>query len=66
MLVSESGAATRTILIWVTYAATEAVVTSRPDLLQTAISGLVFLLQLGSVLMSMAQVTTRGQKNHTW
>lgn len=47
------------MLIWVTCAVIGTMVMSRPELVLSAISGSVFLLKLGSVLMiSMARVTT--------
>lgn len=52
MLVSEGDAATGNILIWVASAATRAM--SRSKLLLRFMFGSVVLLQLGSVLMSMA------------
>lgn len=61
MLVSEDLAATGTLLIWVVCAATGATVTSGPK----DIYGSMFLLKLGSVMMSMAHVPTRVNRNHS-
>lgn len=39
-------------------------VISRHELLQRNMSGSVFLLKLGSMMMSMTSVTKRGNRNH--
>ena len=54
MLVTEDHASTRAILIWTAGSAPGAMVTSRHKLLLRAMSGSVVLLQLGSVVLSMA------------
>ena len=55
---SEGHATARAILIWVAYAATGVMVTSKPELLPRATSGSMVLPQLGSVLISTAHVIT--------
>ena len=57
-------AAVGAILIWVAWSASRAMITSGPELLLRAMSGSMVLLQLGSVLMFMARVTTRGHRSH--
>ena len=47
-------------LVWVYCAATRAMVISGPKLLQRAMSRSMALIQLGSVMMSMAIVSTGG------
>ena len=60
MLMFESFAVSGAILVWVTCAAIGAMVTSGPELLLRAISRFMYLLQLGSVMMSMVHVATVG------
>lgn len=55
MLLSKGLAITGAILLWVSYAATGAMVIYRSDLLPRAMSESVFLQQLGFMLMSMMQ-----------
>ena len=63
MLVME-GLAAGAKLIWVACAATRAMMASGLQLLSRAMSGSVFLLHLGSMLMSLAHVTTVGNRNY--
>lgn len=68
MSVFEGLAAAGTILIWVACHPDQhgPMVTSIPEPLprvMSVISGSVFLLELGSVIMSMAHVTTGGHRN---
>lgn len=65
MLVSKGHAANRAILNWVLYAATTAMVTSRLEPLQRAMSDFMVPLQLESVMMSTACVSIGGHRNHT-
>lgn len=64
MLVSSGHTAAGAILTWVACTATGAIVTSKPELLLKAISGFMFLLQLGSVLVSLDLVTTSNCRKH--
>lgn len=56
----EDHAAAGVILIQVAYVATRAMMTSRSQLLLTAMSESMVLLQLGSVMMSIAHVSMGG------
>lgn len=58
MLVSLSYSATGVILVWVACAATVAMLMPKPKLHPRVMSGSMILLQLGSVLTSVAQDTT--------
>lgn len=58
MLVIEGHAATMSMLIWVTCTAIVVMVKSRPRMLLRAMSGFMVLMQLASVLIPMAHVTT--------
>lgn len=62
----ESHVDPRAILIWVGNAATGAMVISGPELLPRAMSGFTFLLQLGSVMMSMVYITIGGHRKHVY
>lgn len=65
MLVFKGLAVTEAIRIWETCAAADrAIVMFRPELLPRIMSGSIFLLQLRSMLMSMACVATEGHRNH--
>lgn len=50
----------RAILIWMGYAATRVMVTSRPKRLPKTISGSMVQLKLGFVLISMTCFTQKG------
>lgn len=63
MLVME-GLAAGVILIRVECAAPRTMMTSGPQLLSRTMSGSVFLLHLGSALMSVTHVTTVGHRNY--
>lgn len=58
MLVPEGHAATGAILSWVTCATTRTLVRSKAKLQLSVMSGSMVLLQSGSVLKSLASVTT--------
>lgn len=58
VLVSLGYSATGVILVWVACAATVAMVMSKPKLHPRVMSGSMILLQLGSVLTSVAHNTT--------
>lgn len=64
MLVSEGLAAVEAILICVNSVAIRAMMISGPELLPRAISGSIFLLHLGSMLMSKAVITIGDHRNH--
>lgn len=64
MLVSEGHAGTRTILNRMAYADIRVLVMFRSELLLRPMSGSVALLQLGSVRMSVAHVSTGGHQKH--
>lgn len=62
MVVFETHAATGALLIWVIRAATGVMVIPRTELLPRAMSKFMVLLQLGSILMPVAHVSTGGIK----
>lgn len=65
MLVFKSLAVTGALRIRETCdAATRAIEMFRPELLPRTMSGSIFLLQLRSMLMSVACVATGGHRNH--
>lgn len=64
MLVNKDHAPFWVIMIWVTCAGTGAMVMSGPKMVPRAMSEYMVLLQLRSVVISMACVSTGGHWNH--
>lgn len=64
ILVSADCVAAAAMLVWVACAATEALMLSSHRLLPRAMSGSMTKLQLRSVLMSEARVTSGSHRNH--